>query len=125
MSTDKQSASQSGQIQIADEVIAVIAGTAAMEVEGVEAAAGVSKNTIAEFFGKKSNSKGVRVFVNENEVSIEIDISVKYGIKINDTALGVQKKIKNAVENMTGLSVTKIDVNVSDIAPVRQKQEEV
>ncbi|MEA4816475.1 MAG: Asp23/Gls24 family envelope stress response protein [Lachnospiraceae bacterium] len=125
MNTDKQNMSPAGQIQIADEVIAVIAGTAAMEVEGVEAAAGASKNTIAEFFGKKSNSKGVKVFVNEGEVSIEIDISIKFGIKINDTALEVQKKIKNAVENMTGLSVTKIDVNVSDIVPAKQKQEEI
>lgn len=121
MSENKESKGTFGQIQIADEVIAIIAGTAALEVEGVEAAGGSPTNTLVEFFGKKNQSKGVKVSVDEREANIELDIAVKFGMKIQEIAEEVQKKVKNAVETMTGLSVSNINVNICGITTEKVK----
>lgn len=125
--SDKKQENKSGfgQIQIADEVIAIIAGTAALEVEGVAAAAGDSTNSFVEFFGKKNQSKGVKVFVDNGETNVEIDIAVKFGTKIHETAFEVQKKVKVAIETMTGLSVVNVNVNVSGIIMEKQKPKEI
>lgn len=102
-----------GQIQIADEVIAIIAATAVREVEGVEAIQG---GGISEFFGKKNNqSKGVKVTVEGEEVKVDLDLAAKYGTKLQEAALEVQEKVKNAVETMTGLTVTAVDVRISAV----------
>ncbi len=91
-----------GQIQIADEVIAIIAGAAAAEVDGVIAVAGATVESIAGLFGKKNLAKGIKVFVEDGEASIEVEIAVKYGTKLRAAAEEVQTKVKNAVETMTG-----------------------
>ncbi len=112
-----------GQIQIADEVIAIIAATAAQEVEGVSAASTDPTGSFVEFFGKKNQSKGVRVAVESGETSVEVDIAIHFGVKIQETATEVQRKVKNAIETMTGLSVVTVNVNVTGIiidkAPVK------
>lgn len=120
----KGAAKASGQIQIADEVIAIIAGTAALEVDGVEAASGVTTGSLAEFFGKKNQSKGVKVSVENGEASVELDIAVKFGVKIHLTAADVQKKVKNAIETMTGLNVTVVNVNIAGITLDKPKSKE-
>ena len=110
-----------GQIQIADEVIGVIAVTAALEVEGVADAAG-SKG-IVEFFGKKGQTRCVKVVKDENEAVLDMEIIVNFGTKVQVVAEEVQKKVKNAVETMTGLEVAVVNVSVSGI--VREKGESV
>ncbi len=100
-----------GQIQIADEVIAVIAGTAASEVDGVVTNTG----GFGPDFGKKNMSKGVKVTVNGNEVKIDLTISVKFGYKIQDVSSDVQKKVKTAIETMTGLFACEVNVNVASV----------
>lgn len=111
-----------GQIQIADEVIAIIAGTAALEAEGVAAPVSDATSTFVEFFGKKSQSKGVKVFVEDGETSIDLDIIIQFGVKIHETAYEVQKKVKNAIETMTGLNVVAVNVNVSGVVMEKPKQ---
>ncbi len=106
---------QIGQIQIADEVIAIIAGLAATEVEGIAGMAGSFTGGIAEILGKKNLSKGVKVEVGESEVSIDLFLVVKFGVKIPEVALAVQKKVKNAVETMTGLSVIEINLHITGV----------
>lgn len=110
-----------GQIQIADEVIAIIASTASLEVEGVEAAVGAPTSNFVELFGKKNQSKGVKVVVENGSANIELDIAVKFGVKIMDVGYEVQKKVKNAVETMTGLNVTNVNVNIAAISTEKQK----
>ncbi len=101
-----------GQVQIADEVIAIIAGTAAMEVDGVAATGGNMTNDLAGIIGKRNFSKGVRVNIIDGDVSVEIGISVKFGYKVQEIAYEVQKKVKNAIETMTALNVLDVDVSV-------------
>ena len=99
-----------GEVQIADEVVAIIAGLAATEVEGVDSMAGNITNELVGKLGMKNLSKGVKVDVTEEHVSVDISLNVKYGYKIPDVCEKVQERVKTAIENMTGLMV--LDVNV-------------
>ncbi|MBS4961208.1 MAG: Asp23/Gls24 family envelope stress response protein [Clostridiales bacterium] len=112
-----------GQIQIADEVLAIIAATAAMEVEGIRASSNAQGNSIVEFFGKKNQSKGVKVQTDETGTSVEIDILVEFGIHIQQAALEVQKRIKSAIETMTGICVSAVNVYISGV--VMPQMEEI
>ena len=99
-------------VKISDEVIAVISGIAASETEGVASigASSIAANWTELISGKKNNSKGIKVEMTDGGCNIEIQIVVKYGIRIPEVASGVQYGVKNAVEEMTGLKVEKIDV---------------
>jgi len=115
MYDEKDNVVNSGNINISDEVIAVVAGVAASEIKGV-AGLGTSLNSgLGEFFGKKSHGKGIKVEVTGEDVKIAVPISVEYGSKIPDVAYNVQEKIKREVENMTGLNVVSVDICVNAI----------
>jgi uncharacterized alkaline shock family protein YloU len=105
-----------GHVRIADEVFAVIAGTAALEVEGVAGLAGHLGEDIAERLGRRYMGKGVTVKVENNAVSVATEIAVKSGAKIQEVGNEVQERIKNAIETMTGLSVSEVNVGVSTLA---------
>ncbi len=99
------------QVQIADDVIAVIAEIAALEVKGIVATASHKGDFVQAISGKKK-PKGVKIEVGENEVLIDIAVIVKYGVKIQKACLEVQQKVKNSVETMTGLNVQSVNVHV-------------
>ena len=111
-----------GSIQIADEVIGVIAVTAALEV-GVAADAGSSKSLV-EFFGKKSQTKCAKISKETDEVCIEMEIIVNFGTKVQSVAQEVQKRVKNAVETMTGLSVSAVNVDIAGIVKEKSAKAE-
>lgn len=90
-----------GEVQIADEVVAIIAGLAAMEVEGVSSMAGNATRELIAKLGMKSLSKGVRVDVLEGIVTVSLALNLKYGENIMETTAKVQEKVKAAIENMT------------------------
>ena len=110
-----------GVIQISDEVISVIAATAALEVEG--AAKLVSSNN--SIFGKKSTgkTKGIEIDIKDGVVYVNVSIMALYNCKIRDVALKVQDNIKNAIETMTGLTVGTVNVTVADIDFKRAPEE--
>ena len=115
-----------GEVEIADEVVAIIAGLAATEVEGVAGMSGGIAGGIAEILGRKNFSKGVKVEVGEKEAAIDLYIIVKYGVRIPDIALNVQEAVKAAIENMTGLSTVEVNVHVQGVGfPEDVKTEEV
>ena len=115
-----------GTIRIADEVVSIIAGLAATEVEGVAGMSGGIAGGIAEILGRKNFSKGVKVEVGEKEADIDLYIIVKYGVRIPDIALNVQEAVKAAIENMTGLSTVEVNVHVQGVGfPEDVKTEEV
>ena len=99
-----------GEVQIADEVVAIIAGLAATEVEGVDSMAGNITNELVGRLGMKNLSKGVKVDVLDTSVSVDLTLTMEYGYSIPEVCAQVQDRVKSAIENMTGLSV--IDVNV-------------
>lgn len=102
-----------GQIQIADEVVGVIATTAALEVEGV--AVGGSSKGFVEFFGKKGHTKCAKITKEENEAILDMDLIVKFGTKVQHVAKEVQERVKSTVETMTGLHVAVVNVSVCGV----------
>lgn len=113
-----------GQIKIADEVVGIIAGLAAIEVEGVAGMSGGLAGGIVEMLGRKNLSKGVKVEVGERETAIDLYIIVDYGVKIPEVSLAVQESVKSAVETMTGLNVIEVNVNIQGVNMEKETKEE-
>lgn len=109
-----------GNIKISDEVIITISSVAISEVEGANCISG-TLNEIAQKFGKKNFAKGIKVTAEEN-IILDVNIGVDYGMKIPEVAWNVQDNVKKSVELMTGLTVDKVNVHVVDI--VQKKNEE-
>lgn len=104
-----------GSVHIADEVVAIIAGLAATEVEGVAAMAGNITNELVSKLGMKNLSKGVKVEVTADAVSVDMALTMHYGYNILETSKKVQEKVKSAIENMTGLTVTEVNVRIAGV----------
>ena len=103
-------------IQISNDVIAVIAGVAVSEVQGVSSMAGGFAGGISEVLsGKKNLAKGIKVDKEENKVKIDVNIIVEYGTRIPDVAYEIQNRIKKAVEGMTGFKVEEVNVHVQGV----------
>ena len=104
-----------GEVKIADEVVAIIAGLAAMEVEGVSSMTGNATRELVSKFGMKSLSKGVKVDVLDGIVTVSLVLNLNYGYSIKDTTQRVQEKVKAAIENMTGLEVADVNIRVAGV----------
>ncbi len=105
-----------GEVCVADEVVAIIAGLAATEVDGVESMAGNITNEIVSKLGMKNLSKGVRVNVGETTVAVDLALNLKYGYAIPDVSAKVQEKVKSAIEVMTGLEVSTVNIKICSVA---------
>jgi len=110
----------SGSIKISDEVIAIIASLAATETEGVVSITGGITNDIVSKIGVNKLSKGVGIAIKDDNVRIAISLNLKYGFEIPNVTAQVQEKVKYAVETMTGLNVTEVNINVSAIVTNEQ-----
>ncbi len=104
-----------GEVHIADEVVAIIAGLAATEIEGVSSMAGNITNELVSKLGMKNLSKGVKVDVLEESVSAELALNIAYGYSIPEVSAKVQEKVKTAIETMTGLEVTVVNVRIVNV----------
>ena len=109
-----------GEVKIADEVVAIIAALAATEVDGVASMAGNITNEVIGKLGIKNLSKGVKVDVLEGVVTVSLALNIKYNYSIMDVTAKVQDKVKNAVENMTGLEVADVNIKVAGVEMDRQ-----
>lgn len=112
MSEDVKKVTREDKIRIADEVIATIAGVAASEVKGVTSMSGNITDGIAGMLGKKNLGKGVKVEAGEKEVIIDLSVVVEYGCRIHYVAKEIQNNVRAAVEEMTGMEVVEINVNI-------------
>ncbi len=104
-----------GEVKIADEVVAIIAGLAAMEVDGVASMSGNATRELISRLGMKSLSKGVKVDVLEGIVTVSLKLNLKYGYNVLDVSAKVQEKVKTAIENMTGLTVADVNIRVAGV----------
>ena len=104
-----------GEVEINDDVIAVIAAVAAMEVEGVASMAGNITADIVAKLGMKKLSKGVKVTVAEYILVIDLSLNLEYGTNILEASKAVQSKVKSSVEKMTGLNVDVVNVNIASV----------
>lgn len=106
---------ESGQVQVSNEVVAIIAGLAATEVKGISSMAGNITKELVSKLGMKNLSKGVKVDVLEGVVGVDVAVNIAYGFGIPDTCQKVQEKVKAAIENMTGLEVSEVNVHVAGV----------
>jgi len=104
-----------GEVNIADEVVAIIAALAATEVKGVASMAGNITNELVAKLGMKNLSKGVRIEVDKDTVTVGLAINIEYGHSIPEVSRAVQEKVKNAIETMTGLNVLEINLRIADV----------
>ena len=104
-----------GEVKIADEVVAIIAGLATTEVEGVASMAGNITNEIVSKLGMKNLSKGIMVEVMDGEVKVDVAINIDYGFSIPEVSAKVQDRIKSTIENMTGLNVAVVNVRIASV----------
>ena len=108
--------SENDGIQISSDVVAVIAGVAVSEVQGVSGMSGGFAGGITEVLsGKKNLAKGIKVEINEDTARIDVNIIVEYGSRIPDVAFEIQNRVKKSVENMTGLKVEEVNVHVQGV----------
>lgn len=110
-----------GAVQIADDVVAMIASLATTEVEGVSAMAGNITNELMSKVGMKSLTKGVKVDVLEGNVTVDLAVTMEYGYNIPATCQKVQNKVKAAIENMTGLTCTDVNIRIAGINMKKDK----
>lgn len=112
-----------GDVRVTDEVIAIIAGIAAIEVKGVAGMSGGIVNGISEILGRRNMAKGVRVEAGEKEAVIDLFIIVEFGCRIPDVAWEIQEKVKEAVESMTGMRVIEVNIHVQGVSFEKEKEQ--
>lgn len=109
--------SENGGVNIADEVVAIIAGLAATEVDGVAALAGNLTNEVISKAGANKLAKGVKVVTEEDDkLAIRLSVNIAYGYEIPKICQQIQEKVKSAVENMTGLQVISVDIKIASVS---------
>ena len=108
-----------GEVQIADEVVAIIAGLAATEVNGVASMAGNITNELVSKLGMKNLSRGVKVTV--LVVTVDLNLNIEYGKNILETSKKVQEKVKSSIENMTGLEVADVNIHIASVDMENEK----
>lgn len=104
-----------GEVRIADEVVAIIAGLAASEVEGVASMAGNVTRDLISKLGMKSLSKGVKITIDEKTVWVALAINIRYGYNVPTTCTQIQEKVKTAIETMTGLEVAEVNIKIVNV----------
>lgn len=105
-----------GEVQIADDVVAMIAELAALEVDGVASMAGNATNELLSKVGVKGMHKGAKVEVLDRVVGVELSVNLKYGYNIPAVSGKIQEKVKSAIETMTGLTVADVNVRIVGVA---------
>lgn len=110
-----------GTVQIADEVVAIIAGLATTEVDGVASMAGNITNELVGKLGMKHLSKGVKIEVEDGVVKVRLALNIRYGYNIPETCQKVQDKVKSAIENMTGLEVAEVNIAIAEVVLNEEK----
>lgn len=111
-----------GQVNIADEVVTVVAGLAATEANGVASIAGNITNELVSRLGVKNLSKGVRVSIKDDVVTVDLSLNVAYNANIPATCARVQEKVKSAIENMTGLKVGNVNIHIVSVEMENTKE---
>lgn len=112
-----------GAIKVADEVLSIVAGLAASEVNGVYSMSGGIREGLTDMLGKQNFSKGIKVYTEGHTVRVEVHVIITYGFNIPDVAIKLQEKVKEAVESMTGYEVTGVDIHVEGVKKKKEKSQ--
>lgn len=111
------SATDLGNIQVAPQVLEIIAGVAMNEVKGVINKHGLIASNVNQMFGRSDYAHGVRLADSEDGLLIEISVLLDYGVSVPKVALEIQKRVKQQVKLMTDLTISEVDVHIEGIVP--------
>lgn len=111
-----------GEVRLAPEVIEVIIGIAASQVDGVYSMRGSIANSFSELLGRQIRGKGVKVNKDDNELKVDVYVFLNYGISVPNVAAKIQEKVRQQVLFMTGLEISGVDVHVQGVIPEKQEQ---
>ncbi|NMA25528.1 MAG: Asp23/Gls24 family envelope stress response protein [Clostridiales bacterium] len=112
---------EKGSINISEEVVAIIAGSTALEIEGVAGLYSTPGRDIAELLGRKNLTRGVKIHLDEKTITADIYIMASLGYAVNEVGTAVQKAVATAIESTTGLKVTAVNVHICGIAFKKDK----
>lgn len=104
-----------GEVQISEEVVAIVAALAATEVKGVASVGGNITNELVSKLGAKNLSKGVKLTVLENVVTVDLTLNIEFGKNILETSKKVQERVKSSIESMTGLEVADVNIHIASV----------
>lgn len=110
-----------GEVHITDEVVAIIAGLAATEVDGVAALAGNITYELVSKLGMKGLSKALKITINEGVATVDLNVHMAYGKNIPETCKAVQERVKTSIESMTGLSVQEVNIHIAGVDMEEEK----
>ncbi|MBR5224632.1 MAG: Asp23/Gls24 family envelope stress response protein [Clostridia bacterium] len=122
MTIEMERDQESGQITYANEVIATIVSVATGEVEGISGIAGTT-SALSGRIAKGKIPRGVRVDVNNGDVSVDVSVTVDYGMPIQKVGRNAQENVRKSIESMTGLHVDKVDLHVVGVSFEKENQE--
>lgn len=115
MELNNKNYSDESNLKVSEDVLATIAATTACDVQGIHSMAPTPKKELRRMLGKKGEGNGVSIAFNEDGAAVELNVIVQYGCKVNDVATVVQKRVKEAIETMTGIHVVRVDVIVAGL----------
>ncbi|MBN3526048.1 Asp23/Gls24 family envelope stress response protein [Paenibacillus apiarius] len=123
--TEKQLNTQEGNIRISNDVVATIAGLAALETPGIAAMSGGLSEGWAKRLSGKNVQKGISVEVGQLEAAVDLRVIVMYGMPIQEVCRQLQLNVREAIQNMSGLSVIEVNVKVEGVAFKDEELEEI
>ena len=121
---EEKTQEEKSSVVISPDVVSSIAGVSANEVEGVFGMYQGIAGGIAEILGRKNNNRGIKVEITDNTCVIDLYVIVNYGYRIPNVATEIQENVKNNVETMTGLDVTKVNVHIDGVSFKKHEEEE-
>ncbi len=120
---DIENSGSVGNLRISNEVIATVAKLATLEIDGVHSVS-VGNSGVKGLFTRANYAKPIKITVKNDSAEVDVSIIVKESVKIPELSLAVQKSVKDAVENMTGLTVSKVDVGVAGVVSSTENSKE-
>ncbi len=115
MEMNNKNYSDESNLKVSEGVLATIAATTACDVQGVQSMAPTPKKDLRRILGKKGEGNGVSIVFAQDGATVEVNLVVRYGCKVNEVAATVQKRVKEAIETMTGIRVLRVDVVVAGL----------
>ncbi len=111
-----------GEINIAPEIIATLAGITTMKITGITGMAGIPTASLGTIMGKREINKGVKVDMKDKTISLEISVMVDIDTILIDVARNVQREVKQVIETKTGMNVNRVDINIREVS-YKEKEE--
>ncbi|WP_076459371.1 Asp23/Gls24 family envelope stress response protein [Limosilactobacillus caccae] len=112
-----------GTIQISPRVLEIIAGIAASEIDGVSKMYGSFANSVSELLGRSDHRRGVKLSSNDEDISLDVDVYVEYGVSVPKVAAQIQDKVKQQITLMTDLKVKEVNVHIKGIVTAKEDQQ--